>query len=120
MTCYRSIIEENIDYPYLNRRLSRADRERLEVIIDVMLETVVNDREKVRIGRKDIPYQVVKSCFLKLNRDHILYVLECMNKAATPIGNIEAYLLTVLYRAPKTMNKYYHTDIGNGLERRVN
>ncbi len=46
----------------------------------------------IRINGEDMPQQVVKSRFLKLNSSHIEYVLEAMNKNPSDIRNIRAYI----------------------------
>ena len=61
----------------------------------------------IRINGEDMPQQVVKSRFLKLNSSHIEYVLEAMNKNPADIRNIRAYLLTALYNASLTIDNYY-------------
>lgn len=61
----------------------------------------------IRINGEDMPQQVVKSRFLKLNSSHIEYVLEAMNKNPSDIRNIRAYILTALYNASLTIDNYY-------------
>ncbi len=43
-----------------------------------MLETVCTARKRVRIAGDDYPAELVKSKFLKLDGEHIRFVLECM------------------------------------------
>ena len=65
-----------------------------------MLDAVCSTAPTIRINGEDMPQQVVKSRFLKLDSSHIEYVLEAMNKNVRPdIRNIRAYLLTALYNA---------------------
>ena len=64
-------------------------------------------RSDIRINGEDMPQQVVKSRFLKLNSSHIEYVFEVMNKNPSDIRNIKAYLLTALYNASLTIDNYY-------------
>ena len=64
-----------------------------------MLDAVCSTAPTIRINGEDMPQQVVKSRFLKLNSSHIEYVLEAMNKNPSDIRNIRAYLLTALYNA---------------------
>ena len=81
---YEEIIKENLDY-------------------DILCSTAPT----IRINGEDMPQQVVKSRFLKLNSSHIEYVLEAMNKNPSDIRNIRAYLLTALYNASLTIDNYY-------------
>ena len=75
--------------------------------MDIMLDAVCSTARTIRINGEDMPQQVVKSCFLKLNSSHIEYVLEAMNKNPSDIRNIRAYLLTALYNASLTIDNYY-------------
>jgi len=72
-----------------------------------MLDAVCSTAPTIRINGEDMPQQVVKSRFLKLNSSHIEYVLEAMNKNPSDIRNIRAYLLTALYNASLTIDNYY-------------
>ena len=53
------------------------------------------------------PTALVRSRFLKLEREHIKYVRDCLCNTTAAIGNIKAYTLTALYNAPTTMEQYY-------------
>ena len=66
----------------------------------------------IRIGGKERPVPIVKSMFLKLDKDHICYILKCLHNTEKKIGNIKAYLLTALYNAPMTIQNYY-TNLAN-------
>ena len=79
----------------------------LREIMDIMLDAVCSTAPTIRINGEDMPQQVVKSRFLKLNSSHIEYVLDAMNKNPSDIRNIRAYLLTALYNASLTIDNYY-------------
>ena len=101
---YREIIEENIEYEIMK---DRPDGDRLGEIVEIMLDAVCSTAPTIRINGEDMPQQVVKSRFLKLNSSHIEYVFEVMNKNPADIRNIKAYLLTALYNASLTIDNYY-------------
>ena len=44
---------------------------------------------------------------MKLESEHISYVLDCLNDNSTDVRNPRQYLLAALYNAPMTMNSYY-------------
>ena len=79
--------------------------------MDIIVDVVAVDREKIRIGGTDYPYQLVKGKFLKLESGHIRYVLDSMEKTTTHIANIRAYLLTALYNAQNTIHNYYSAEV---------
>lgn len=114
---YRELILKNIEYEVLAES-GRVDREPLDELLELILDTVCSRRESIRIAGDDYPAEVVRSRFLKLNSAHIEYILERMEENTTHIRNIKKYLLAALYNAPTTMDSYYaslanHTLYGN-------
>ena len=87
------------DYPY--------DVDRLENILELVVETVCSKRQIIRIGGDDRPIEVVKSRFMKLDSEHIRYVLDCVKGNTTKIRNIRQYMLASLYNAPTTIGSYF-------------
>ena len=87
------------DYPY--------DVDRLENILELDVETVCSKRQIIRIGGDDRPVEVVKSRFMKLDSEHIRYVLDCFKENTTKIRNIRQYMLASLYNAPTTIGSYF-------------
>ena len=76
---YEEIIKDNIAYDILLQDRS-LDRDRLNEIVDLMLETVCTARKKIRIAGDDYPAELVKSKFMKLNSEHIRFVLDCIHE----------------------------------------
>ena len=116
--CYREVILDNIEYSYLVQD-SHIDREQLDEIVDLIVDTVCSARKTIRIAGDDYPAEVVKSRFLKLDSSHVQYVMDCMKDNTTYVRNIKKYLLAALYNAPVTINSYYsslvqHDMYGDG------
>ena len=65
--------------------------------------------------RQDFPLEVVKSRLLKLNSEHISYVVSSLKSNTTKVRNIRAYLLTALYNAPTTISSYYTALVNHDL-----
>ena len=103
---YREIIKDNIEYDFLLQD-SSIDRDRLNEIVDLMLETVCTARKTIRIAGDDYPAELVKAKFMKLNSSHIQFVFDCMRENTTKIRNIKQYLRAVLFNAPTTIDSYY-------------
>ena len=103
---YREIIKENIDYDILIQD-PKMDKDRLDEIVEIMLETVCTARKTIRIAGDDYPAELVKSKFMKLNSSHVEFVLDCMRENTTKIRNIKQYLKAVLFNAPSTIDSYY-------------
>ncbi len=103
---YREIIKDNIDYDILILD-PKMDKDRLDEIVEIMLETVCTARKTIRIAGDDYPAELVKSKFMKLNSSHVEFVLDCMRENTTKIRNIKQYLKAVLFNAPSTIDSYY-------------
>ena len=76
-------------------------------ILELLVDTCCSRRSLIRIGGEDKPAQIVKSRFMKLDSEHIQYVLNCFTENTTKIRNIKQYLLAALYNAPMTIGSYY-------------
>lgn len=106
MDMYREIIKENICYDYLLSDLP-YDHDRLEEILELLVETVCSTKKYIRVAGSDYPAEVVRSRLLKLDMEHIKFVFDCLKENTTKIRNIKQYLLTTLYNAPTTIGSYY-------------
>jgi len=111
---YREIIKDNIDYHILKQDM-KFDSDRLDEIVDLMLETVCTARKRVRIAGDDYPAELVKSKFMKLNGEHIRFVLDCMRENTTKIRNIKQYLKAALFNAPSTIGNYYTSLVAHDM-----
>lgn len=111
---YEEIIKENIEYDHLIQN-PRTDKERLDEIVELILETVCTSRRTIRIAGDDHPADLVKSKFLKLNSSHIEFVFDCLHENTTKIRNIKQYLRAVLFNAPSTIDHYYSALVNHDL-----
>ena len=111
---YREQLKENIGYEQLCMD-HPLDRERIDGYVELMAEVCCSGRESVRINQEHIAVEQARERFLSLDREHILYVLECMGKTTTLIGNIRAYTLSALYNAPVTIEQYYAALVNHDL-----
>ncbi len=111
---YREIIKDNIEYDILIQD-SRMDKDRIDEIVDLMLETVCTARQTIRIAGDDYPAELVKAKFMKLNSEHIRFVLDCMQENTTKVRNIKQYLRAVLFNAPSTIGNYYTSLVAHDM-----
>ena len=111
---YRELLWENLELDILAHD-QRLDMDRVHELLEIMLDAICSTSPTIRINGEDMPQQVVKSRFLKLNSSHIEYILQAMNDNPTAIRNIRAYLLTALYNAPLTMDNYYSALVNHDL-----
>lgn len=114
MDMYREIIKENICYDCLLSDLP-YDHDRLEEILELLVETVCSTKKYIRVAGADYPAEVVRSRLLKLDMEHIKFVFDCLKENTTKIRNIKQYLLTTLYNAPTTIGNYYSALVQHDL-----
>ena len=111
---YRELILENIEYDYLCREFATY-REDLDEIVELMVETVCARRKTTRIAGSDFPHEVVRSRFLKLDSEHIRFVMDSLQKNTTEVRNMKQYLLTVLFNASTTISNYYTSQVNHDM-----
>ncbi len=114
MDSYRELVKENISYDLLLAE-HPLDADLLEGYLDLIVEVCCSRQEYIRIGGQDQPAEAVKSRFLKLDKEHISYVLESLQKNTTQVKNVKAYTLTALYNAPATIGQYYASQVSHDM-----
>ena len=111
---YRALILENIEYDFIRQDYGLYSSD-LDEIVEIMVETVCARRKYTRVAGSDFPHEVVKSRLLKLNGEHIRFVMDCMKENTTKIRNIKQYLLTALFNAPTTIGNYYSSLVNHDM-----
>ena len=99
-------------------RLYPDDEDTLYQIVNLLVDTCATNRKTLRIAGDDKPAEVVRSRFMKLNADHICFVLKCLAENSSPIRNMKQYLLASLYNAPTTMQLSYQNQTNHDLAMR--
>ncbi|WP_353095706.1 DUF6017 domain-containing protein [Tissierella praeacuta] len=110
----KEMVLKNIEYEYIK---NNHNRERLDEIVDLMVETLCSTKAIINVAGDDYPSQLVKEKLLKINCLHIDYVFECLDKTTTYIRNIRRYLLATLFNAPSTIDSYYSALVNHDLNR---
>lgn len=106
MESYMRVIKENIEYENLLKDNPYRE-DILQEIVSLIAETISLKRQVVRIAGADYPYEMVKSKLLKLEKEHVQYVLNCLLENCTKVRNIKNYMLTTLFNASTTIGNYY-------------
>ena len=99
-------------------RLYPDDEDTIYQIVDLLVDTCATNRKLLHIAGDDKPAEVVRSRFMKLNADHIRFVLKCLAENSNPIRNMKQYLLASLYNAPTTMQLSYQNQTNHDLAMR--
>ncbi len=115
---YEALVRENIEFNNLVAD-NPYEKDSLEEIVSIMTDVLTTKSGTIRISGDDKPVEVVKSRLMKLNSQHISYVLQGLKDNPVKVRNIKAYLLASLYNAPTTISNYYSAlvnhDMHNGL-----
>ena len=91
------------------------DEDMLREMQELLVDTVCSRRKMIRIAGDDKPFEVVKGQLMKLNSDHIRFVLMCLKENTTQVRNMRQYLLASLYNAPMTMHSSYAARVQHDL-----
>ena len=100
----KELVFENLEYECIRERYKD---DRLDEIVDLMVETLCSTKPTINIAGDEYPAQLVKEKLLRINSMHIEYVFHCLDKNTTYIRNIRRYLLASLFNAPSTIDHYY-------------
>lgn len=114
----RELLEEYFSHSLeidLLLRLCPDEEDTIYQIIDLLVDTCATNRKLLHIAGDDKPAEVVRSRFMKLNADHIRFVLKCLAENSSPIRNMKQYLLASLYNAPTTMQLSYQNQTNHDL-----
>ncbi len=111
---YIELIKDNLEWDIVKDRYP-YDKELLDGIFDLILETVLCKSESIVIASNRYPTAVVKSKFLKLSSSHIEYVIDCFKANTTKVHNIKKYLLATLFNAPTTISGYYQAEVNHDM-----
>ncbi|MCC8015495.1 MAG: DUF6017 domain-containing protein [Eubacterium sp.] len=102
---YEEIIKENICYEdTVKAQCSDEEMKQVDFMVQLMAETMVSSALTVRIGKKNLPADLVKSRFMKIWYEDIFAVLRAVKKSKAKIKYFRSYYLTSLYYADHTEN----------------
>lgn len=87
-----------------------ARRTDIDIVFEILHETLNTTKQTIRIGGEDKPQMVVISKLMKLQPDDLMYSVEKFHEQDQRIKNAKGYLLTLLYNSREqsyldTMNK---------------
>ena len=91
------------DFPY--------DHDTLDLILHLIIEVMCSNRKQIRIASDDKPTEIVRSTFMKLDSEHIRFVMDGFKENTTDVRNIKQYLLASIYNAPYTIGPHYDAKV---------
>lgn len=111
---YKEFFMQKLEFPSLLIDY-KFNQEQLYEILDLLVDTVCTKRKTIRIASDDKPAEIVKSRLMKLNIEHIRYVMSRMQDNTTDVRNIRQYMLAALYNAPATISSYYSALVNHDM-----
>ena len=97
----KSLFKENIRYD--DFVILEDERAKIvENIAGIIFEVFESTKDEIYINSEPKNIEVVKSQFLKLNPDHIIYVIDSLKNISREVKNIKSYTLTCLFNAVNT------------------
>ena len=111
---YEAYLREQLCIDYLYQEYPH-EQEILDGILELILDVVCSKRNTIVIAGDEKSINLVKSRFMKLNMEHIRYVMNCMQENTTKIRSIKQYLLAALYNAPATIDSYYRAEVNHDM-----
>jgi len=111
---YEIYLKEKLEYDSLVIQY-KHHVQMLDEIFEIMTDTLCSNRKTIRIGGDDKPAEIVKSRLMKLEHEHMQFVMDCILENTTKIKNIRQYILTTIYNATQTIDSYYTTLVNHDL-----
>ena len=103
---YYEYFYDQLEMDYLKQEFKHDD-EILSLILRLIVEVMCSNRKLIRIASDDKPIEIVRSTFMKLDSEHIRFVMSRFKENTTEIRNIKQYLLASIYNAPLTIDAHY-------------
>ena len=109
---YIQQIKKNLDYDfYMTNDVACMDKDLLKELFVIICDVVCTKSETIKISGYVYSCDYVRSKFLRLTSNHVMYVMDCIKNTTTKIANIKAYLLVALFNAPSTIDHYYQQEV---------
>ena len=105
-------VREQVCYDVL---VQRMDQELLDELVGLIVETLCDKAQALRIGSHDYPAELVQERMRQIDSFCLEYVCTSLRKSNPSIRNIKQYLLMALFNAPVTMSHYYYNKAQNAL-----
>ena len=108
-------VRNQIEYDALCTQYAAED---VDALVELIAEIQSSTADAVRLGKEQIPIEIIKERFRQLTQMHVAYILDSLRTTTTQINNIKAYLLTALYNAPTTMGFFYSAQVRHDFGRK--
>lgn len=99
-------LKDRIEYDILAEEHENINL--LDQIVHIMLDVFVTPKDRIKIGGEYVDTLAIKKEYSKITGYEIQYVMDVFLNCEIEIKNINAYLKTVLSKAPLNADAYYY------------
>lgn len=99
-----SEVKEQLEYECL---CGTFDQGSVDPFVYLICDTLTSQSDKIKIGDYTYSSSFVKNRLRSLGSEHIEYAIQVLSRTKHSIGNLQKYLLSVLFNAPSCMDSYY-------------
>lgn len=105
-------VRDQIDYKILIEE-RKPDKGIIDNIVDILVEINMSRKKVQNVNGEPVDADLVKARLKSLNADMIRTILGRVKDSLVPVGNMKAYLFTILFNTPAT----YETELAMQVSR---
>ena len=94
-------VRDQIDYDILIQDM-KVDKGILDNIVDIMVEINMSRKKTLSVNSESVAADLVKARLGSLNGEMIRTILDRIKNSVVSVGNMKAYLITILFNTPAT------------------
>ena len=87
----------------------------VDELVNIAAEVLTSNKKTIRVNKEERPSSQVKERFRKLNIEHIKYVLDELSRCKSDVAHMRAFLITLMYNAPATIDSYYTAKVNHDM-----
>jgi len=104
---YEQLIKNNVNYTELSK-VSPLDKDLIDGILAIILDVITTQSPNtLKIGKETKSRDIVRSIYLKLNKDHIQHIIHQYKKQHHRIKHKDAYLRKMLFTCAQEIDAHY-------------
>lgn len=92
----------------------------IDELVNIAAEVLTSSKKTIRVNKEERSSSQVKERFRKLNIEHIKYVLDELSRCKSDVAYIRAFLITLMYNAPVTIDSYYTAKVNRDMSHAKN
>ena len=106
----RNLVKRQIQYDDLLKNQWKYNRERLDEIVEIMVELHTTPEAAIRISGREWPAWAIQDRLKKLTYDSLMTVYYNLDRTKNDIRNIKNYLIVTLMNTPITQKSQFTAE----------